>query len=104
MSVDVTRGSRSVQASASCASGWHALGEVVQRADLREHLGRDLRRLEEDAGLAGARILRDTREVTVRQQPLCERRERDAAKRSNFRRAPAATPAQPSSSNMLYFG
>ena len=79
MSAEVTRGSRSTQASAICASGLAARrGDLVQRPDLLQRLlGQKVRR--QRARPAGARALGNAVQVLVGEHALRERREDDAA-------------------------
>ncbi len=79
ISVDVTRGSRSVHASASCASDWPRpcaisfSARILARALLGEQVGR------ERLVLRRPRALGNAVQVAVGEHPLRERREDDAA-------------------------
>ena len=94
ISVEVRRGSRSVQASAICASDWPRPAQLVQVADLRERLvGQQIGRERAVLGRAGA--LRDAVEVLVGEHSLRERREARCSRRP-ARRARRAARARSS--------
>ncbi len=79
ISVDVTRGSRSAHASASCASDWPRRCAISFSARIFARASSVSRSGESDLSLRRPRALGDAVQVAVGEHPLRERREDDAA-------------------------